>query len=43
MKARREEDALIFVVVAAVTLLCGTAISNAQDRVAAVPQMEGMH
>ena len=38
--------ALIFVVVAAVTLLCGTAISSAQDREsphAAVPQMEGMH
>jgi hypothetical protein len=35
----------IFVVVAAVTLLCGTAISYAQDRErthAAVPQMEGM-
>ena len=35
----------IFVVVAAVTLLCGTAISNAQDREwprAAGPQMEGM-
>ena len=38
--------ALIFVVVAAVTLPCATAISNAQDREsphAAVPQMEGMH
>ena len=38
--------ALIFVVAAAVTLLCGTAISNAQDREwphAAVPRMEGMH
>ena len=37
---------LIFVVVAAVALLCRTAISNAQDREsphAAVPQMEGMH
>jgi hypothetical protein len=38
--------ALIFVVAAAVTLLCGTAISNAQDREwphAAGPRMEGMH
>jgi hypothetical protein len=38
--------ALIFVVVAAATLLGGTVISNAQDREgphAAVAQMEGMH
>jgi hypothetical protein len=37
--------ALVFVVVAAATLLCGTAISNAQNREwphAAGPQMEGM-
>jgi hypothetical protein len=39
-----KKSALIFVVVAALDLLCGTAISNAQDRErlhAAVPQMEG--
>ena len=38
--------ALVFVVVAAATLLCGTAISNPQYREwphAAGPQMEGMH
>ena len=36
----------LVVVIAAATLLCGTAISYAQDREpphAAVPQMEGMH
>jgi hypothetical protein len=39
-----KKSALIFGVVAAVTLLCGTAIGNAQDRErprVAVPQMEG--
>jgi len=42
---KMKKIAPIFVVLAAATLLCGTAISYAQDRErthAAVPQMEGM-
>ncbi len=46
MNLKLNNIAPVFVVIAALTLLCGTAISHAQDRErphAAVPQTEGMH